>query len=77
MIEEGAEQPPQQSEPASATSDDMAEALAAVKASSPSLGAAIDAAGVTPGELAGAHDRATSDEPDAAKHSPDEGAERG
>lgn len=55
----------------------MAEALKAVKASSPSLGAAIDAAGVTPDELAGAHDRATSDEPDAAKPAPDERAEQG
>ncbi|MGH3811292.1 MAG: hypothetical protein ACRDUV_02395 [Pseudonocardiaceae bacterium] len=77
MIEEGGEQLPQESEPTSTTSDDMAEALKAVKASSPSLGAAIDAAGVTPDELAGAHERATPDEPEAAKTTPDEGPERG
>lgn len=67
MIEEGGEQLPQESEPTSPTSDDMAEALKAMKASSPSLGAEIDAAGVTPDELAGAHERATPDDPDAAQ----------
>ncbi|MGH4007171.1 MAG: hypothetical protein ACRDTH_03200 [Pseudonocardiaceae bacterium] len=66
MIEEGGEQLPQESEPTSTTSDDMAEALKAVKASSPSLGAEIDAAEVTPEKLAGAHERATPDEPDTA-----------
>jgi ABC-type transporter Mla subunit MlaD len=49
----------------SATPKGMAEALDAVRASSPSLGAALDAANVTPGKLADAHDRATSEEPDA------------
>lgn len=77
MIEEGGEQLPQESAPESTTSDDMAEALQAMKASSPSLGSAIDAAGVTPETLAGAHERATPDEPDAAKPTLDEGAERG
>lgn len=43
----------------SVTSDDMAAALDAVKASSPELSQAIDAAGVTPESLAGAHDAAT------------------
>ena len=62
MIEERGEQLPQTSESASTTSDDMAEGLAAVRASSPSLGSALDAAGVKPDELAGAHERATSDE---------------
>ncbi|MGH3900554.1 MAG: hypothetical protein ACRDTA_20365 [Pseudonocardiaceae bacterium] len=77
MIEKGGEQLPQESGPTSTTSDDMTEALNAVRASSPSLGAALDAAGVTPGELADSHDRATSDEHDAVKPTPDEGAERG
>ena len=65
MIEEGGEQLPQENDPTSPTSDDMTEALKSVKASSPALGAKIDAAGVTPDELAGAHERATPDEPDA------------
>lgn len=73
MIEESGEQLPQESEPTSTTSGDMAEALNAMRASSPSLGATIDAAEVSPDELAGAHGRATSDEPDAAKPTPDEG----
>ena len=51
-------------EAASATPKELAEALEAVRGSSPSLGAAIDAAQVTPGKLADAHDRATSEEPD-------------
>ena len=41
---------------------DMAEALAAVKASPPSLGSALDAAGIKPDELTDAHERVTSDE---------------
>lgn len=73
MIEESEGQLPKGSEPTSATSDDMAEALNAMRTSSPSLGAAIDAAGVSPDELAGAHDRATADESDAAKPALDEG----
>lgn len=77
MIEEGREQVPQESGPTSTTSDDMAEALNAVRASSPALGAALDAAGVTPGELADSHDRATSDEHGAAKPTVDEGPARG
>ncbi|MGH3886770.1 MAG: hypothetical protein ACRDSZ_09405 [Pseudonocardiaceae bacterium] len=44
-----------------------------MRTSSPSLGAAIDAAGVSPDELAGAHGRATADESDAAKPALDEG----
>lgn len=77
MIEKGGEQLPQESGPTGTTSDDMAEALNAVRASSPSLGAALDAAGVTPDELADSHDRATSDEHDAAKPTLDEGTARG
>lgn len=72
MIEESGEQPPQESEPRSTVSADMAEALNAMRASSPSLGATIDAAGVSPDELADAHGRATSAEPDAAKPTRDE-----
>ncbi len=55
---------PRQKEATSATPKELAEALDAVRASSPSLGAAIDAAKVTPGGLADAHDRATSEESD-------------
>lgn len=62
MIEESGEQLPPTSEPANPTSADMTEALASVKASSPSLGSALDAAGINPDELADAHERATSDE---------------
>lgn len=62
MIEERGEQLPPTSESTGTTSEDMAEALAAAKASSPSLGSALDAARVKPDELADAHERATSDE---------------
>lgn len=41
---------------------DMAEALAAVKVSAPSLGSALDAAGIKPDELTDARERAASDE---------------
>ena len=44
---------------AKVTPQEMAEALAAVKAASPSLAGAIDDVGVTPEELAAAHDGAT------------------
>lgn len=49
----------------SVTSDDMAAALEAVRASSPELSQAIDAAGVTPDGLAGAHDAATDSAEDS------------
>lgn len=63
MVEEESAELPPQKEPTSATPKELAEALEAVRASSPSLGAAIDAAKVTPTELADAHDRATSEQP--------------
>ena len=76
MIEESSEQSSQTNEPASAGSpDDMAAALADMKASSPSMSAAIDAAGVTPDTLAHSHDRATSDEHDAAQPATEEGSQ--
>jgi hypothetical protein len=53
------------------TPHEMAEALAAVKAASPSLSGAIDAVGVTPEELAAAHDAVTPAQ--AATPAPDEG----
>jgi ABC-type transporter Mla subunit MlaD len=62
--EEGSADLSGQEEAASTTSKGMAEALDAVRASSPSLGAAVDAANLTPGELADAHDRATSEQSD-------------
>ncbi len=70
MIEEasgevGSADSPGQQEATSTTPKELAEALDAVRASSPSLGAALDAAEVTPGGLADAHDRATTEEPDA------------
>jgi len=55
---------------ATVTPAEMAEALAAVKAASPSLAGAIDA-GVKPEELADAHD-AAEPTPDAATPTPDE-----
>lgn len=61
--EEGTTDLSGQKEATSTTPKGMAEALDAVRASSPSLGAALDAANVTPGKLADAHDRATSEEP--------------
>lgn len=76
MIEESSEQSPQTNEPASTASPhDMAAALADMKASSPSMSAAIDAAGITPSTLAGSHDRATSDEHDAARPATEEGSQ--
>lgn len=62
--EEGSVELSGQQEAASATPKELAEALDAVRASSPSLGAKIDAANVTPGKLADAHDRVTSEQPD-------------
>lgn len=50
----------------------MSEALDAMKATAPSLAGALDAAGVSPGGLAGSHERATSD----AAPAQDEGNER-
>jgi hypothetical protein len=44
----------------------MAEALDAAKASSPSLAAKLDGAGIKPDELADAHERATPDEHEGA-----------
>lgn len=61
MIEEGREETSPQSD-TSTTSEDMAEALDAVRASSPSLAEKIEAAEMSPDELAGAHGRATSEE---------------
>lgn len=76
MIEESSEQASQSNEPASTASpDDMAAALADMKASSPSMSAAIDAAGITPNTLAESHDRATSDEHDAARATTEEGSQ--
>jgi hypothetical protein len=46
----------------------MAEALKSIKSAAPSLASEIDAAQVTPESLAGAHDRATSEEHGTAKH---------
>jgi hypothetical protein len=77
MIEEGREEAPQKSGGTSTTPDDMAKALDAARASSPSLGAALDAAKIAPDELAGAHGRATSDEHGAAEPALDEENERG
>lgn len=78
MIEESSEQPSQTNEPASTASpDDMAAALADMKASSQAMSAAIDAAGITPNTLAGSHNRATSDEHDhdAAQPTTEEGSQ--
>jgi ABC-type transporter Mla subunit MlaD len=61
--EEGSADLSHQKDATSATPKELAEALDAVRASSPSLGAAIDAANVTPGKLADAHERATYEEP--------------
>jgi hypothetical protein len=41
---------------------DMAEALSAIKSSNPELGAALDAANLSPEDLAGAHGAASDDE---------------
>lgn len=76
MIEESSEQPSQTNESAStASSDDMAAALADMKGSSPSMSAAIDAAGITPDTLAGSHDRATAGEHDAVRPATEEGSQ--
>ncbi|MDQ4093107.1 MAG: hypothetical protein M3143_06805 [Actinomycetota bacterium] len=76
MIEESSEQSSQTNEPASEGSpDDMAAALSDMKASSPSMGAAIDGAGITPNKLADSHQRATSDEHDAARSTAEEGSQ--
>ncbi|MGH3934596.1 MAG: hypothetical protein ACRDS1_06415 [Pseudonocardiaceae bacterium] len=64
MIEKNTDPADQAPADTSATPGDMAAALDAVRASSPALGAALDAAKVTPDDLAGAHDRATSEEHD-------------
>jgi hypothetical protein len=53
---------------ASASSNEMAEALQSIKSANPSLASEIDAANVTPESLAGSHDRATAGEHDSAKH---------
>jgi hypothetical protein len=57
MIEE--EESTEAPGPGNVTPDDMAAALQAVRASSPELSQAIDAAGVTPDGLVDAHDAAT------------------
>lgn len=76
MIEESSEQSSQPSEPASTGSaDDMAAALADMKGSSPSMSAAIDAAGITPDKLADSHGRATPGEHDAASSATEEGSQ--
>lgn len=41
---------------------DMAEALSAIRTSNPELGAALDAANLSPEDLAGAHNAASEDE---------------
>ncbi len=76
MIEESSEQSSQTNESASTASpDDMAAALADMKASSPSMSAAIDAAEITPNTLASSHNRATSDDHDAAQPTAEEGSQ--
>ncbi|MGH3973190.1 MAG: hypothetical protein ACRDS9_07685 [Pseudonocardiaceae bacterium] len=76
MIEESSEQSSQTNEPASTGSpDDVAAALADMKASSPSMSAAIDAAEITPDKLTGSHDRATSGDHDAARATTEEGSQ--
>lgn len=47
---------------ASVGSSEMAEALKSIKSASPSLAGEIDAAQITPENLAGSHDRATPDD---------------
>lgn len=72
MIEQDREELPPESDTPSATPDDMTEALGAVKASSPSLAAELAATGLTPDDLADAHDRATTDEPDVTQEESNE-----
>lgn len=76
MIDKGREGLPEEGGVASATSDEMAEALDSMKSASPSLAGTIDAAHVTPEGLAGSHDRATPDEHDAAQSATGERNER-
>lgn len=58
----GEEQSPETQQADSVTPAEMAAALEAVRASSPELSQAIDAAGVTPDSLASAHDAAAREE---------------
>lgn len=60
MIDESREDIPADS------SDELAAALQAVTAASPELAEAIAAAGVTPDDLATAHERVTTDQGDVA-----------
>jgi hypothetical protein len=75
MIEEGREEASPQSD-TSTTSDEMAEALDAVRASSPSLAEKIEAAEMSPDELAGAHGRATSEKHNAGPSAPESDREQ-
>jgi|GraSoiStandDraft_43_1057313.scaffolds.fasta_scaffold1463604_1 hypothetical protein len=68
MIDNDQEDVSAPSDAASAGSSEMAEALKSIKSAAPSLASEIDAAQVTPESLAGAHDRATSEEHGTAKH---------
>jgi hypothetical protein len=72
MIKEEGDEISQENDTTTITSDKMSEALDAMKAAAPSLAGALDASGVSPGGLAGSHERATSDAAPAA----DEGNER-
>jgi hypothetical protein len=72
MIKEDRDEISQENDATTITSDEMSEAFGAMKAASPSLAGALDAAGVSPGGLAGSHERATSD----AAPAEDEGNER-
>jgi hypothetical protein len=71
MIEEGMDETPSDTD---TTSEDMAEALDAVKASSPSLAAKIDAADMSPDKLADAHGRASSGQHEAAQPAEEPGS---
>ncbi len=62
MVEENREELSETSGAAMVTPAQMTEALDAMRAASPSMAGKLDAAGVTPDELAGAHDAATQEE---------------
>jgi hypothetical protein len=62
MIEKDADELAQETATAAPNPAELAQALKAVKSSSPELAATLDAANVNPDDLAEAHHRATSEE---------------
>lgn len=62
VVMTGEKESPETQQADSVTPAEMAAALDAVRASSPELNQAIDAAGVTPDSLASAHDAAARDQ---------------